>query len=801
MFELLYVQKNNKNNMFRHYLTIAIRNLLKDKLYSWINVLGLSVGLVLVMMILLYLQFEYSYDDWHTQGEQLYRVSIRTHRADAQGEESHVFTPPIGPDLQVEFPEVQAYTRISTEQPAYLSHQEEAMQVDGIHYADTSFFTLFDFPWLAGDARTALARPNTMVLAMPLARRLFGEEDPMGKSVVLDNQQQYEVTGLVAAPPAHSHLQFEALLSFSTLYQDSERFMGWNGGNQYITYLLLAENSSPAQLEEKLPPFMWRHINEGLKPYGVQLEARLQPLRDIHLWFNPDSPALRTRLLAFGAIGLLILLIAGVNFVNLATARASWRAKEVGVRKVLGASRGALIRQFMGEAFLLVLIAMGLGFLLTEALAPVYGKLIGKAFYPFAIFNAYTVLALLGVLILVGALAGGYPALYISSLKPVTAIKGGATGKKKQGLRNALLVVQFAISAGLIACTLVIYQQLQYTRHKGLGFEQQGIVVLPLVGKAVQSKQAALKQELLALQGVEGATALSEAPGQGLARNGYIPEGHKESMLFHVIDVDEHFVDVFGLELSAGRSFDPARPADAPAFLVNEALARQLHWSNPVGKTITRNEEHPVIGVVKDFHFASLHHPIGPLIITRQPWNGRYHRLALKVRTSDWKRTMDAVRGRWETILPQTPFDYGFLDEAIGQQYESERRFQEAFLYFSILSILIALLGLLGLVALAIQQRTKEVGIRKVMGASVGSIIALFSKGLLQLVGIALAAGFPLAWYFMRRWLQGFAYNNGIDWWVFLLAGALTLLVAFLTVALRAMGVARSNPVKALRYE
>ncbi len=787
--------------MLGNYLKVAIRNLMKHRLYSGINVLGLSVGLALVLMTLLYLQFEYSYDRWHTQGDQLYRVSIRVQRADAQGEESHVFTPPIGPDMQAEFPEVQAYTRISTEQPAYLSYENEAIQVDGIHYADTSFFSLFDFPWLAGDARTALARPNTAVLTAPLARRLFGGESPMGKMIILDNQQQFEVTGLAEAPPANSHLQFEALLSFSTLYQDSERFMDWNGGNQYITYLRLAENTTPAQLEEKLPPFMWRHINETLKPYGVQLEACLQPLREIHLWHNPDSPALRIRLLAFGAIGLLILLIAGANFVNLATARASWRAREVGVRKVMGASRGALIRQFMGEAFLLVLIATGLAFLLAEASAPVFGKLIGRDFGPSGIFNAYTALALLGVLVLVGVLAGGYPALYVSRLEAVAAIRGGVSGKNKQGLRNALLVVQFAISTGLIACTLVIWQQMQYARHKGLGFEQEGIVLLPLLGREVQSKQSTLRQELLALQAVEGAAALSEAPGQGLTRNGYIPEGHKESMLFHVIDVDEHLLEVFGLEMAAGRFFDPARPADQPAFLVNETLARRLGWNNPIGKKITRNGEHSVIGVVKDFHFASLHHPIEPLVITQQPWNRRFHQLALKVRTSDWKGTLDAIRSRWESVFPQAPFDHRFLDEAIALQYEGERRFQEAFLYFSALSILIALMGVLGLAALAIQQRTKEVGIRKVMGASVASIIGLFSKGFLFLAGIAMVIGFPLAWYFMRRWLQGFAYSNGIDWWVFPLAGALTFLVAFLTVALRTLGAAWRNPVEALRYE
>ncbi|MCB9264182.1 MAG: ABC transporter permease [Lewinellaceae bacterium] len=787
--------------MIGNYLKVAARNLLKYRLYSGINVLGLTLGLSLVLMILLYLQFEYSYDSWHAQKDRLYRVSILSHGEDAEGEETHVFTPPIGPDMQAEFPEVQAYTRFSTEQPAYLSYKEEALQVDEIHYADTSFFTLFNFQWLSGDAETALARPNTVVLTVPLARRLFGSEDPMGKLVFLDNQQQFEVTGLTAAPPANSHLQFEALLSFSTLYQDSERYMGWNGGNQYITYLLLAENIIPTQLEEKLPTFMWRHINEDLKPYGVQLEARLQPLPDIHLWHDPDSTALRTRLLAFGGIGLLILIIAGVNFVNLATARASWRAREVGVRKVLGASRGALIRQFMGEALLLVLIATGLAFLFTEAFAPVYGKLIGKTFVPSGIFDAQTALALIGVLVMVSLLAGWYPAFFVSRLQAVKALKGGATGKNKQGLRNALLVIQFAISAGLIACTLVIFQQLQYTLHKRLGFEQEGIVVLPLVGKEVQSKQAALKQELLSIQGVEGVAALSEVPGQGLTRNGYIPEGHKESLLFHAIDVDENFLDVFGLELARGRFFGRARPADEQAVLINESLARQLNWAEPIGKKIIRNGEHPVIGVAKDFHFASLHHSIGPLIITQQPWNGRYHRLALKARTGNWERTLSDIRSRWEAVLPQAPFDFQFLDASIAQQYENERRFQEAFLCFSILSILIALMGVLGLSALAIQQRTKEVGIRKVMGASAANIIALFSKGFLRMVGIAMGIGFPLAWYFMQRWLQGYAYSNGIDWWVFPLAGALTLLVAFLTVALRAIGVATKNPVEALRYE
>ena len=788
--------------MIQNYLKIAFRSLMKNKLYRFINIFGLAVGLAAVIMILLYLQMQLSYDDFHQLSNRLYRVSIVTHQAGTTEEDSHVFTPPIGPAMKEAFPDVANYTRISTNRPAYIAFDDKSLKLQETSFADSTFFDLFSFEMMQGNPQSALRAPYSIVLTKTTAERLFGKKNPYGEIVKIDNQREYQVTGVIKNPPLYSHLQFEALISFSTLYELPNLYLDWNGGNQYITYVQLQENARAESLAHKFPDFMWRNINETLAPYGIRYEPYLQPLADIHLWYNDYSKNLRTNLYVFGAVGLLILFIACVNFINLTTARATWRTKEVGVRKVLGANRQNLITQFLGESLLLSLIALILAFAIVKAATPLYQSILGEAIDLSNMFNWITVSSMLGILLIVGLLAGSYPAFYLSALQAVQSLKRNKTfGKSKLDLRNGLIVMQFTISIALIVCTLVVNRQLDFTKNKSLGFEKENMLILPLIGNEVKEKFDVLKQEIVRLPRVQGATGMSEVLGNDFTRNGYTPEGMEQPMMINVVDVDESFFDLFGIEVKQGKSFMSDRINDDDTYLVNESLVRELGWDNPLDKTINRSGDHPIIGVVEDFHFASLHNEIAPLIFTNKPWTGGFDYMALKLSPGSFNEVMGQVENVWHEILPQTPFESWFLDDSINRQYESEQRFQTTFFYFSMFSIFIALLGVLGLATFAIQQRTKEIGIRKVLGASVGSIVSLLSKDFLQLVVVAAIVAFPTAWLVMNRWLEDFAYRIEIAWWMYAVAGLAAVLIALLTVGSQAIRAAIANPVKSLRTE
>ncbi|MBK7869993.1 MAG: ABC transporter permease [Saprospiraceae bacterium] len=787
--------------MLQNYFKIAIRSLLKNRLYSLINVLGLAIGLAAVIMILLYIQLQLNYDNFHANADEIYRVSIMTHHADAESEDSYVFTPPIGPAMKAEFPEVKNYTRISTSRPAYIAVGDKSLKVKEISYADSTFFDVFSFKVEVGNPQQMLAAPYSIVLTESTAQQLFGDEVPFGKTVKIDNQQTYQVSGVVADPPANSHLQFQALISFSTLFYEPNTYLDWNGGNQYITYVQLQESAAPESLQSKFSDFMWRHINESYANYGLRLEAYLQPLHDIHLKYNEYSKNLRTNLYIFGAVGLLILFIACVNFINLTTARAIWRTKEVGVRKVLGAYRKNLIAQFLGESFLLSFLGLLLAIIFAKVATPLYEQILGEDVHLASAFNWMTAVGILLILLLVGLVAGSYPAFYLSSLEAIQSLKHNQSGQKRQGIRNGLVVLQFTISIALIICTLVVNRQLDFTKRKSLGFDKENVLVLPLVGNDTQDKYATLKQELSRLPRVLGVAGSSEVPGGGFTSNGYVPEGMEQPMMINVVDIDEAFLKTFGLEMLQGRAFSEDRATDEEAFLVNETLAKTLGWNEPLGKIINRSGEHPIIGVVKDFNFATLHDKIAPLILTNKPWENRFSFLSLKIAPGSFADVMPSVEQAWREVLPQAPFDGWFLDESIHQLYQSEQRFQTLFLYFSALSIFIALLGILGLATFVIEQRTKEIGIRKVLGADVGSIVTLLSKDFLKLVLIAALISFPIAWWLMNQWLTDFAYRITLEWWMFAIAGVAAILTALFTVGIKAIQAANANPVASLRSE
>jgi len=788
--------------MIKNYLLTAFRNLKKYKVYSLINILGLAVGLSAFVLILLYLQFELSYDRFHKDADQIYRVAVKSFQEGKYEEETYVYTPPIGEDLKKEFPEVEEFVRMSTQRPAYLTVDNEVYKETGMRYVSDGMFDMFSFNLIKGDAATSLTQPFSIVLSQKTAERIFGSENPVGESVQIGPNNLYKVTGVVESPPENSSIQFSTLISFSTLYKLPHMHMGWNGGNQYITYVKLRQGVSTGELEKKMPDFMWRHINEMIASYGWENKAYFQPLKRIHFYFDPGSRTSLTNFYTFSVVAVFILLIACINFVNLTTARAARRAREVGLRKVVGASRGNLIWQFLGESLFLTILSFVLGLSLVSFFAPLYSQLLDKNLNIFKMISPVSIAGFIGLILVVGMIAGAYPSFYLSSFQPARTLKGEVqTGRGRKKFRDILVVFQFAISVTLIICTILIQNQIRFMRKAELGYEKENILVIDLSGEELRSKTEEMKERLLSVPGIMHAGASSDVPHRGFTQNGYVPEGYSNSLMFYALDIDEHFLDTYGIKVVEGRNFNKEFSTDKEAYLINETLAQQLGWKNPIGKTIRRHGDWKVIGVVKDFQFSTLHHDIGPLIITHSPWQGQFDYLSVKLNTADVQGTMKDIKKVYKEFSPLLPFEYFFLDDAFDRLYKSEERFQRIFLYFSVLAICIALLGLFSLSAYSAQQKSKQIGIRKVLGASVPSILSLFIRDMMVLIVIANIAAWPTAYFVINKFLQNYAYRDELSLWAFVLVFAGSLTAALATISFQSFKAAVKNPADVLRIE
>jgi putative ABC transport system permease protein len=716
--------------------------------------------------------------------------------------DSPQFTPPIGPAMLAEFPEVESYVRISNFGESTFASGDNILRISNVTYADSSFLDLFSFQLVSGDPKQALTEPYSLVLTEQTALGLFGSGDPVGKMVKADNKDVFKVTGIVKAPPANSHIQYGALVSFATLYKNPHLYLDWNGGNRYITYVKLRAQALAGDVEAKLPNFMWRHLNRDIASSGMLHKAYLQPMPQIHLFSDPDSKVLRTNLSVFAIIAIFILLIACVNFVNLTTARVARRSREIGIRKVLGADRRLLVIQFLSESILITLVASVVAIVLVEMFFPVFKNLVAKNLDPWSIFEPKALAGLVAVILLVGVVAGSYPAFYLSSLQAAQTLKGpGSEPGRKGTLRGLLIVLQFSISTALIVCTAVVSSQLHFLKTKDLGFDKENILRIPLIGEDAQLKSVLLKQELQRMPHVASVSASSDVPYNDFTSNGYLPQGERTVMMIHVVDVDEDFFKTFGINTVEGRAFSKEFPSDRSAFMINQTLARTLGWKNPVGMTITRDASHQIIGVVKDFNYAKLNSPIEPLILTQQPWRDRYDILSLKIQSPNIVTSVEAISRVWASIVPSTPFQYTFLDEDFDRLYKSEERFEETFLSFSALAIFIGLLGLLSLASLSTEQRTKEIGIRKALGASALSVTGLLSGYFLRWVVVANILAWPAAYYFMSRWLEDFAYRIDITVWPFVAAAVVSLALGWISVSFQTIRAAMTNPIEALRYE
>ena len=788
--------------MIKNYFKIGIRNLLSNKFTSFVNIIGLSVGLAAVIMIALYIRYEMSYDKFHRDIDRLYRVSI-VHLSDGKQEyDSSVFTSGIGPAMKQDMADVDDYTRISINHSAYIYYNDKTLRVNKIRYADSTFFNLFSYEMVTGNPDRVLRKPKSILITDKMAASIFGDVNSIGKSIRIDDRSDYMIEGIIKAPPENSDIDFNILVSFESLYHDDRVYMGWQGGNQYITYVKLAPDTNPNNIDAQFPEFMWKYINKDMAVVGAKVEPYLQPVKDIHLYYNEKNENILTNIYIFTFIAFLILLIACINYINLNTAHAGKRGKEIGVRKLLGANKTGLIKQFLAESILTVTIASVFSVLLVEIATPLVNNILGRELIHNSYYNLDFVLILAGIVLLVGIIGGSYPAFYLSSFGIVKTIKGVfISGKSKSTARNIMVVLQFVISVSLITCTFLISDQLDFIKNKDLGFDKENVVVIPLNNSDIMSKSEIIKERMRTIPSVVDVSASSDVPYNGFTSNGYIHEGQSIAQMIHVVDADEEFLSTYKIELLTGENFKKEISSDDDGYLINEACAKSIGWANPIGKIIERNGPHKVIGVIKDFNYASLHNNIEPLIITNKPWRNLHSRVSIRLNSASLPATLEEIEEAWNEINPSTPFEYFFLDDAFNEVYKSEYEFHNLFSAFSTLGIFIALLGLFSLVSFNTENRTKEIGIRKVLGANTQCIVGLLTVEFLSLVAISNIIAWPLAYYFIHKWLHEFAFRVDIDIWAFLLSGLLTMLVAVVTISVKAIRAAAANPVKLLRYE
>lgn len=803
----------NHYAMYKNYFKIAWRNLVKKKAYSFINIFGLGLGIACCLLIFMFVQDELSYDNYHEKGERIYRV---IHGESTEDAAYWVWgNAPIGAALKNDFPEIEKVLQFSGRSDILLRYDDKMHQEEGVFFMDSTAFDVFSWKLLKGNPKTALAAPYSIVLTESTARKYFGEEDPLGKSLKgsesagRSNPGDYTVTGVIADIPPNSHFRFNVLLSMSTFKKARpEVFDAW-GYVDFYTYFLVEEQFDEAAFKRKIPAFIARHRQEPDSKYSIAIE----PLKDVYLRTSAERQPGETGSLAniyvFSIIGLFILVIAMINFMNLSTARSLERGKEVGIRKSIGADRRSLISQFLGESLIIVFLSTLVALIIVFIALPGMADFIGKDLTIQSFLTWQTISIFTGMMLVVGLLAGSYPALVLSGFNPVMILKGiTRSGTSGANLRRGLVVFQFSLSIALIAGTIVVYFQMNHLLDRDLGFDKEQMLVVDYnYDQVVNDKSEVLKVELENNPSILSVAFSRSVPGSYFPHAGTeieTPDGGMKVMGQPIFQVGMDFITHFDLHLVAGRTYSREHPSDSSqALIVNEAAARQYGYHKPadiVGKKFSQwGRAGVVVGVVKDFNYTSLHRNIEPLTLPFVPYASRY--MSLKVKSENITRTIEAVGDVWSRVVPHRPFLYSFLDDDFNRQYQSEFIFRKLFTTFSCLAIFIACLGLLGLATYTAERRTKEIGIRKVLGADLRSIVGLLSKDFIKLVLMAIFIATPVSWYTMNKWLEGFAYRMEIHPWIFMLAGCIALSIAVFTISYQSVKSALMNPVSSLRSE
>jgi putative ABC transport system permease protein len=792
--------------MLRNYLRTALRNLWRHKTFSFLNILGLTIGMSACFLIFLYVRFELSYDNFHSKEDRIYRMVCNI-KTPTELLKIPVCSAPMALNAKLEFPEVEKFVRFGLQSNLFRKGDLK-FQEDRTGYTDSTFFEVFDFPLIHGNPTTALREPLSVVMSETSAKKYFGTADPMGQHLLITGQGLIgTVTGVMKDMPENTLLKADILVSQSTMMRgDSSIDREW-GSFGMLSYLLLKPHTDAKALEKKFPAFLEKRDGREMKEMQMFFSLFLEPLHDVYLKSERGGSERgnMNNIYVFSLIGIFILLIACINFINLTTARSVERAKEVGIRKVIGAERGQLTRQFLGESIVLALIAFVLSLGVCALLIPPFNFLAGKTISTGLFYHPAYMLSLLGIAIGVGILAGIYPAVVLSSFQPIKVLKGRfATGTRGLLLRQSLVVLQFTISIGIIVCTIIIDKQLNFMRNQDLGFNNQQMLVLETRS---DPHKVALKNDIGRLPGVNSVSMSSSVPGTG--NPGAYSQVQNQKGDMQIANLDLYFVDFdymkqYQMKMVAGRMFSRDYGTDTThSMILNESAVRLFGYHSPqdaIGRKFSQwGREGQIIGVVKDFHFRSLQNEIKPLSLRIEP--DGCDMISVNVQTKNVQATIAAIESKWKTMIPYRPFSYTFADELFDNQYRSEDRFGKLFLNFAVLAILISCLGLLGLASYATIQRTKEIGIRKVLGAGVPRIVNLLSREFMLLVGIAFLIATPITYYFMHGWLKDFYYRISIQWWIFLLGGVLALAIALLTISFQAAKAAMANPVKALRSE
>ena len=807
--------------MFKNYVKTALRNLLKRKGYTFLNILGLAIGMACSLMILLYVQDELSYDRFNVNADQIYRLNMFFRMG---GREGHiaVSAPPAAQVLINEFPEITDAVRFRDRGSHIIQYEDISFKERRIIFADASFFRVFTIPMIKGNLETALEKPNTLVLSQTTAEKYFGDEDPVGKTVKLDNETDYMITGVYEDIPHNSHFHFEVMLSMPSL--EESRDLSWLSQN-FQTYLVLNANTDIMALEAKFPDLLLKYmgpqveqilgqsIEDLIASQNIVMELSLIPLKDIHLHSDMDAelgPNSDIKYVyIFSAIALFILIIASINFMNLSTARASGRAKEVGIRKVLGSYKKDLIKQFLTESMILSLISFGLAVVLLILALPSFNQLSGKALSSLGLLSLPMIGALLGVTVLTGLLAGSYPAFFISAFQPVNVLKGQVrTGVKTGLLRSGLVVFQFSASIILIIGTIVVNNQLHYIQNKKLGFDKEQVVILEdayLLGDQAEAfKEEMLKYPQILKASISGFLPVPSNRNQTTV----FPDGNFDdprTTSIQVWRVDHDYIQTLGMKIVNGRDFSRDYSTDTEATIINQQAVKQYGYDDPLGQRLTRftsnegdTQTYNVIGVVEDFHFDSLRNSIAPMILYLGRSTGS---ISFRFITNEVANTIELLYSRWKEFLPHQPFAYSFLDDRFFEVYEAEQRIGKIFGVFAGLAIFIGCLGLFGLASYVAEKRTKEIGIRRVLGASVPNITWLLMKEFLMLICLANFVAWPVSYFVLKGWLNDFTYRVSLQVWIFAAAGVLTLFIAILTVCFQSIKAALANPADSLQYE
>ncbi len=783
--------------MIRNYLKIAVRNLKKHKGYSFINIFGLAVGLATCILILLWVQDELSYDRFHTHLDRLYGV-VCYDRPIGPNEKFSVTSPPFAPALEQNLPEVLRATRYEELSDQLIKQGEKKFMEKSVSFADPAFLEMFSFPLVKGDPRTALSDPYSALLTESTARKYFGTEDPVGKTLSLGGRYDIQVTGVLQDLPSNSHLQFTILMPVKLLKDLGRNLDDW--GHFFIhTYVQLHPESSPVE------PAKLLEIYEKGTGDESDILYELLPVKDIHLrsagiWRYGADGNIRNVYL-FSIIAAFILLIACVNFMNLSTARSGDRAKEVGMRKVVGARRKDIIQQFFGESVMLAFIALGISLILVKIALPAFNALTAKDLALDISANGLLLLFLVGIALVTGLGSGIYPALLLSGFKPVAVLKGKSVSAKNihSLFRKTLVVAQFSLSIALIIGTGIVFRQLDYMQQMDLGFDREHVICMELTPN-LKEKYSTIKEELLRLPSVSQVTTASARPFAGLSSTNWKGRDENKHIELFFTRVDHDFCKTFGMAMADGRFFSKDFSTDKESYVLNETAVRQMELENPVGEQIEFFEQKgTVIGVVKDYHFRSLHSRIEPLLLKLS--EGGQDNMSVKLVPGNLRATLDEIGGVWSRFEQDYPFRYSFFDEEFDRIYRIEIRFRGIFGYFAGLAIIISCLGLFGLASFMAQKRTKEIGIRKVLGASSGGIAVLLAKEFTKWVVVANALAWPLAYWTMNEWLHGYAYRAKMGIGIFLISGGLALIVAWMTVGYQSMRAALTDPVDCLRYE